>query len=311
MAHTQTLIATLSLLISILIVLSLNESVYSNTDLNVPLNLAAYKGKPKMLRTNHFIVSDEADLSFEKAEENHVAAPAAGVPTDEMQEWSKPPPESIDVTGENQAASPVIELPASATPKPLKPPEDCRFSWGVVTKSNKYFLRSHFNENDDISREFLYGGFSARYAAVSAIVLSIGTFVLAVTVPELDLDMDAGKYVGNSWFHEGDTKKFVAGVFFRMMVAGLVLSLGMLGATSVGALFLQGFVPSAGVDYDDADDFSTRDLSECDGIADNVVYRSDALKASVFLSGVSVIAVGFLAYAVRYDRKASAKSMAS
>jgi hypothetical protein len=302
MAHTQTLIATLSLLISILIVLSLNESVYSNTDLNVPLNLAAYKGKPKMLRTNHFIVSDEADLSFEKAEKIHVAAPPPGVPTDEMQEWSKPPLDKLP---------PVIELPASATPKPLKPPEDCRFSWGVVTKSNKYFLRSHFNENDDISREFLYGGFSARYAAVSAIVLSIGTFVLAVTVPELDLDMDAGKYVGNSWFHEGDTKKFVAGVFFRMMVAGLVLSLGMLGATSVGALFLQGFVPSAGVDYDDADDFSTRDLSECDGIADNVVYRSDALKASVFLSGVSVIAVGFLAYAVRYDRKASAKSMAS
>jgi len=121
--------------------------------------------------------------------------------------------------------------------------------------------------------------------------------------------LDAGKYVGKSWFHEGDTKKFVAGVFYRLMVAGIVLSLGILGATSVGALFLQGFVPSAGVDYDDTDDFSSRDVSECKDIDDSVVYRSDALKASVFLSGVSVIAVGFLAYAVKYDRKASEKKL--
>ena len=268
MAHTQTLIATLSLLISILIVLALNESVYSNTDLDVPLNFAAYRGKPMV----PFVVQPSDAV---------VAQPLAAA-------VAKPFPDQQ-------------KLPET------KPPMDCRLVWGGPT--SKYFMRSYFNENDDISREFLYGGFSARYAAVSAIVLSIGTFVLAVTVPELDLDMDAGKYVGKSWFHEGDTKKFVAGVFYRLMVAGIILSLGILGATSVGALFLQGFVPSAGVDYDDTDDFSSRDVSECKDIDDSVVYRSDALKASVFLSGVSVIAVGFLAYAVKYDRKASEKKL--
>ena len=269
MAHTQTLIATLSLLISILIALALNESVYSNTDLNVPLNFAAYRGKP----TGPFVVQPSDAFVAQPSDE-----PVAKVAPDQQ------------------------KLPAS------KPPMDCRLVWGG--QSSKYFMASYFNENDDISREFLYGGFSARGSAVSAIVLSIGTFVLAVTVPELDLDMDAGKYVDKSWFHEGDTKKFVAGVFYRLMVAGIVLSLGILGATSVGALFLQGFVPSAGVDYDDTDDFSSRDVSECKDIDDSVVYRSDALKASVFLSGVSVIAVGFLAYAVKYDRKASEKKAA-
>lgn len=267
MAHTQTLIATLSLLISILIALALNESVYSNTDLNVPLNVAAYRGKPVV----PFVVQP-SDFVAQPSDE-----PVAKIAPDQQ------------------------KLPAS------KPPMDCRLVWGGP--SSKYFMASYFNENDDISREFLYGGFSARGAAVSAIVLSIGTFVLAVIIPELDLDMDAGKYVGKSWFHEGDTKKFVAGVFYRLMVAGIVLSLGILGATSVGALFLQGFVPSAGVDYDDTDDFSSRDVSECKDIDDSVVYRSDALKASVFLSGVSVIAVGFLAYAVKYDRKASEKKL--
>ena len=284
MAHTQTLIATLSLLISILIVLALNESVYSNTDLDVPLNFAAYRGKPMVPFVQPFVQ-----------------------PSDEP--VAKPVPEQPIVPFVAQPSdAPVAEVaPDQQKLPPSKPPMDCRLVWGGP--SSKYFMRSYFNENDDISREFLYGGFSARGAAVSAIVLSIGTFVLAVTVPELDLDMDAGKYVGKSWFHEGDTKKFVAGVFYRLMVAGIVLSLGILGATSVGALFLQGFVPSAGVDYDDTDDFSSRDVSECKDIDDSVVYRSDALKASVFLSGVSVIAVGFLAYAVKYDRKASEKKL--
>ena len=285
MAHTQTLIATLSLLISILIALALNESVYSNTDLNVPLNVAAYRGKP--------FVAQPSD---------------APKPLDVVYNLSDAPkPLYVDVVY-NLSDAPVAEVAPDQQKLPPPPaPMDCRLVWGG--KSSKYFMAYPFNENDDISREFLYGGFSARGAAISAIVLSIGTFVLAVTVPELDLDMDAGKYVGKSWFHEGDTKKFVAGVFYRLMVAGIVLSLGILGATSVGALFLQGFVPSAGVDYDDTDDFSSRDVSECKDIDDSVVYRSDALKASVFLSGVSVIAVGFLAYAVKYDRKASEKKL--
>lgn len=276
MAHTQTLIATLSLLISILIVLALNESVYSNTDLNVPLNFAAYRGKPM--------------VPFVQQKAAQKVAQPLGVFNISDAPWDEP-----------------VAAPDQQKLLPPPAPKDCRLVWGG--KSSKYFEPSFFSENDDISREFLYGGFSARGAAVSAIVLSIGTFVLAVTVPELDLNMDAGKYVGKSWFHEGDTKKFVAGVFYRLMMAGIVLSLGILGATSVGALFLQGFVPSAGVDYDDTDDFSSRDVSECKDIDDNVVYRSDALKAAVFLSGVSVIAVGFLAYAVKYDRKASEKKL--
>ncbi len=290
MAHTQTLIATLSLLISILIALALNESVYSNTDLNVPLNFAAYRGKSIVPFVQPFVVQPS---------DAPVAKPVPEQPI--------VPEQPSDVVY-NLSDAPVAEVaPDQQKLPPSKPPMDCRLVWGGPT--SKYFMRSYFNENDDISREFLYGGFSARGAAISAIVLSIGTFVLAVTVPELDLDMDAGKYVGKSWFHEGDTKKFVAGVFYRLMVAGIVLSLGILGATSVGALFLQGFVPSAGVDYDDTDDFSSRDVSECKDIDDSVVYRSDALKASVFLSGVSVIAVGFLAYAVKYDRKASEKKL--
>ena len=201
MAHTQTLIATLSLLISILIALALNESVYSNTDLNVPLNVAAYRGKPVM------------PFVQQKAAQPSDAQPL-GVFNISDAPWDEP-----------------VAAPDQQKLLPPPAPKDCRLVWGG--KSSKYFMHSYFNENDDISREFLYGGFSARGAAISAIVLSIGTFVLAVTVRELDLDMDAGKYVGKSWFHEGDTKKFVAGVFYRLMMAGIVLSLGILGATSV------------------------------------------------------------------------------
>lgn len=231
MPYTQTIVATLAVLISVILTLGLNEGVYQNTDLNVRLDQNTY-----------------------------------------------------------------------ATPSDA--PVDCRFT-SASSVSTVYKL-DHYSVEDDIARELLYGGFSARGGVISAIVLSLGAFVIAVVVPDLDFDMDAAKYKGGSWFHEGDTKKFVGGVLFRLTVVCALLSMSISALCSVVALSQQGYVPSAGLDFG-VDDSDPRALpAGCDGDdIGNVVHRSDSLKASVFFSVLSVFAIGFMAYAVKYDKKAS------
>ena len=183
-------------------------------------------------------------------------------------------------------------------------PKDCRFTSASID-STTYTL-DNYSVEDDIAREMLYGGFSARGALISAIVLSLVAFVIAVVFPDLDFDMDAAKYKNGEWFHGGDRNKFVAGVLFRLTVAGALLSMSISTLCLMGALSQQGYVPSAGLDFG-VDDSNPRELPvlcNADDIG-NVVHRSDSLKASVFFSATSFFAIVFMAYATKYDAKAS------
>ena len=226
MAYTQTLAATLVLLIFILITLVLNEGVYSNTDVNVRLDWDSY------------------------------------------------------------------------TNKTLAPQEqDCTWSRGELSIER-------FTTGDDAAREFLYGGFSARGGTISAIVLGIGAFVIAIVVGDIDTEMEA-KYEEGSWFHRGNTKAFVTGVIFRLLVVGTALSMTISSVCTLGALLYQGYVPSAGLDFG-VEDANPRELPKaCSDLDDNVVHRSDSLKASLFFSIASVFFVSVMSYYVHYDKKAS------
>lgn len=224
MAYTQTLAATLVLLIFILITLVLNEGVYSNTDVNVRLDWDSYTNKTLA-------------------------------------------------------------------------PQDCTWSGGELSIER-------FTIGDDAAREFLYGGFSARGGAISAIVLGIGAFVIAIVVGDIDTEMEA-IYEEGSWFHRGNTKAFVAGVIFRLLVVGTALSMAISSVCTIGALLYQGYVPSAGLDFG-VEDANPRELPEaCSDLDDNVVHRSDSLKASLFFSIASVFFVRVMSYYVHYDKKAS------
>jgi len=228
MAYTQTLAATLVLLIFILITLGLNEGVYSNTNVNVRLDWDSYPNKT------------------------------------------------------------------------LAPQEqDCKWSGGELSIER-------FTIGDDIAREFLYGGFSARGGTISAIVLGIGAFIIAIVVGDIDTEMEA-KYEEGSWFHQGNPKAFVAGVIFRLLVVGTALSMAISSVCTLGALFYQEYVPSAGLNLGVEDD-NPRKLPEvCSDLNDNVVHRSDSLKASLFFSIASVFFVRVMSFYVHYDKKASKK----
>lgn len=218
MSYTQTVIATLFLLIFLLVTLGFNEGVYSSVDLNV------------RFASGHL--------------------------------------------------------------------KDCRFLDDNYTVSD-------FTKEDDIAREFLYGGFSARGGAISAIVLSIGVFVLAIVVPKLDLDMSAAKYKNGSWLHQGDTLTFVIGVLYQLFISASVLSVLILSSCTIMALSKQCYVPSIGIDFG-VEDYNPRKLpGACSELSDNIVRRTDYLKASLFFSLASLIAIRFMDYAVRYDKKAS------
>tara|TARA_B110001450_G_C17661940_1_gene497636 strand:- start:1752 stop:2456 length:705 start_codon:yes stop_codon:yes gene_type:complete len=234
MAYTQTLVATIAVLVFIIVTLALNEGVYLDSDLNTRLDVNTY--------------SDLADA-----------------------------------------------------------PKDCRFTRATTDNIATYGL-DKYSVEDDIAREYLYGGFSARASVISAVVLSLGAFVIAVVAPDLDFDQEAAKYKGGSWFHEGDTKTFVAGVLFRLMVVGAILSMSVATLCSFGALNQQGYVPSAGLDMGEADTDPRALPTECEGDdIGSVVHRSDSLKASTFFSALSVFSIAFMAYAVKYDKKASAE----
>lgn len=232
MAYTQTLVATLAVVVFLMVTLALNEGVYLDSDLNTRLDVNTYS-------------------NLEDA------------------------------------------------------PKDCRFTSATNSSTTTYGL-DKYSVEDDIAREFLYGGFSARASVISAVVLSIGAFVIAIVAPDLDFDQEAAKYKGGSWFHEGDTKTFVAGVLFRLMVVGAILSMSVATLCSFGALNQQGYVPSAGLDMGE-EDSNPRELpDECDGDdIGSVVHRSDSLKASTFFAALSVFSIAFMAYAVKYDKKAS------
>lgn len=177
-------------------------------------------------------------------------------------------------------------------------PEDCRF----ITSN---FSVSYFTESDDIAREFLYGGFSARGGCISALVLVVGMFVIAIVSDKIDTDMLAAKYVDGSWIHQGDTQTFMIGVIYQLMFTGALLSLILTILCILSALSHQTYVPSVGIDFN-REDYNPRELSdECSNSSDNVVHRSDFLKVSLFFSAGCLISVYFVDYSLRYDKKAS------
>ena len=183
-------------------------------------------------------------------------------------------------------------------------PADCRFTRATNIRETS-LGKDNFSVEDDIARELLYGVFSARGATISAIILSVFAFILSVIGIGLDLDMDAAKYPSGAWIHVGDTKSFVGGVLFRLLVVGSLLSMFLAALCSLGALVQQGYVPSAGLDMGQ-EDFNPRKLpDDCTDLDDNVIRRSDNLKGSLFTSTASIVAIGFMVYAIKYDIKAS------
>jgi len=183
-------------------------------------------------------------------------------------------------------------------------PADCRFT-RATNVGETSLGKDNFSVEDDIARELLYGGFSARGATISGIILSVFAFILSVIGVGLDLDMTASKYPSGAWIHAGDTKTFVAGILIRLLVVGAILSMLLASLCSLAALVQQGYVPSGGLDMGQ-EDFNPRKLpDECSSLDDNVIHRSDNLKGSLFTSTVSIFAIGFMVYAIRYDIKAS------
>ena len=177
-------------------------------------------------------------------------------------------------------------------------PKDCRYGM------NNWIL-GNFTENDDIAREFLYGGFSARGSAISSIVLVLGALILSLVCNDLDFDMSAARYINGSWIHEGNTKTFVSGVLYQLMMTGSVLSVMVMSACILVSFSKQGYVPSLGIDFGVEDNEPRKVPELCSAVDDNVVHRSDSLKVSLFFSLGSLLSIYFVDYAIRYDKKAS------
>jgi len=183
-------------------------------------------------------------------------------------------------------------------------PADCRFT-RATNVGETSLGKDNFSVEDDIARELLYGVFSARGATISAIVLSVFTFILTVIGVGLDMDMSAAKYSAGAWIHAGDTKSYVAGILFRLLTVGIKLSMVLTSLFVLGALVQQGYVPSGGLDMGQQD-FNPRKLpDECSSLDDDVIRRSDNLKGSLFTSVASIFSMCLMVYATRYDIKAS------
>jgi len=163
----------------------------------------------------------------------------------------------------------------------------------VYNPANASVYSRPFSYDDAISREYLYGPFSARASCISAFAMTIGAFVMAIVSSGLDFDMEAGKYRKGGCIHEGDTVSFISGVIFRLLVGGSFFSMFLSFTCSFAALLHQGYVPSS---------LGDRVFEDC---PDSVLSRTFVLKLSVFFSSLSALSVVFLMYAVRYDEKAS------
>tara|TARA_B100000780_G_scaffold251432_1_gene198064 strand:- start:484 stop:1140 length:657 start_codon:yes stop_codon:yes gene_type:complete len=166
----------------------------------------------------------------------------------------------------------------------------------VYNPANASVDSRHFSYDDAISREYLYGPFSARASCISAFVLVIGAFVMAIVSSGLDFDMEAGKYRKGGCIHEGDTVSFVSGVIFRLLIGGSFFSMFLSFTCSFAALIHQGYVPSS---------LGERERELFEDCTDSVLSRTFVLKLSVFFSSLSALSAMFLMYAVHYDKKAS------
>lgn len=237
MGFTQTVVATFAVVLLIIVTLSLNESVFKETDL--------------------------------------------------MKDVGK----TCNAGSESMSVGYCIDLSA-------RTPEQCAIQFGDWNASTyTHPTRAGPTEPSD-TRELLYGTLSVRGASISALVLGGVAFLIAYYSKSLDIDMES-KYEEGSYMLSGTPRAYFAGVLFRLCAAGAVL------ATTLSTLLV---VPALGVEAKSMHGVnrSMTFPSSCEDLGPNHIQRFEMLSAMLVLSISSVVAVGFMVYAIKYDAKASA-----
>ena len=148
------------------------------------------------------------------------------------------------------------------------------------------------------TRELLYGTLSVRGANISALVLGGVAFLIAYFSKSLDIDMES-KYEEGSYMLSGTPRAYFAGILFRLCAAGAALAMTLSTLLVVPALGVEA-ASMPGVNR------STTIPDECKDLGPTQLERFDILSAILLLSASSVVAVGFMVYAIKYDAKASA-----
>ena len=148
------------------------------------------------------------------------------------------------------------------------------------------------------TRELLYGTLSVRGANISALVLGGVAFLIAYFSKSLDIDMES-KYEEGSYMLSGTPRAYFAGILFRLCAAGAALAMTLSTLLVVPALGVEA-ASMPGVNRSMTFD------KTCEDLGPNHIERFDMLAAILVLSASSVVAVGFMVYAIKYDAKASA-----
>ena len=149
----------------------------------------------------------------------------------------------------------------------------------------------------DDYREFLYGTLSVRGANISALVFGALAFLIAYFAKSIDIDMES-KYQEGSYMLYGNPREYISGIFFRLCAASAALAMTLSTLLVVPVLAMEG----SGLPVD-------RNLTtpaDCKELGPNQFERVNLLSSVFVLSASSVVAVGFMVYAIKYDAKASA-----
>ena len=158
-------------------------------------------------------------------------------------------------------------------------------------------LKEEANVSTD-TRELLYGALSVRYANIVALVLGGVAFLIVVFSKSLDIDMES-KYEKDSYMLSGTPRAYLTGILFRLCAAGAALAMTLSTLLVVPALGVEA-ASMPGVNRSMTFD------KTCEDLGPNHIERFDMLAAILVLSASSVVAVGFMVYAIKYDAKASA-----
>ena len=126
-------------------------------------------------------------------------------------------------------------------------PADCRFT-RATNVGETSLGKDNFSVEDDIARELLYGGFSARGATISGIILSVFAFILSVIGVGLDLDMTAAKYPSGAWSRNNknnvccwNINSFVGCRCYIVYVIGFFMVFGCLGSAGLCTIWWFGY----------------------------------------------------------------------
>lgn len=147
------------------------------------------------------------------------------------------------------------------------------------------------------NREFLYGTLSVRGANISALVFGALAFVIAYFAKSIDIDMES-KYQEGSYMLYGNPREYISGIFFRLCAASAALAMTLSTLLVVPVLAMEG--------NDLPVDRNVSSPADCKDLGPNQFERVNLLSSVFVLSASSVVAVGFMVYAIKYDAKASA-----